>query len=270
MSYFIIGLLIGIITLIPGISGGTILLIFNMYDDVTYKINNIYKNKILNYKYLKDIIILVIGLILGILLFSKIIEYLFLKVPSETIIFFLGIIIFSVPKIKGNNYKFNLSYILLGVLIILLLNLFNFNNDVVITEFPKITPMFLLYFCLMGSIDGIATIIPGVSGSLIMMILGPYFLLKSYLANFSFSFAIPLFIYYLGDLIGILLGSKIYQYLIKRNEVKITNLIIGLVLMSSIILIPSDLIFDFKNILKYLILIISSYIITTFITNKKY
>ena len=268
MLYYLIGLLVGIVTLIPGVSGGTILVIFHVYDEITFKINNIYQNKKINWLNLKDIITLVIGIILGILFFAKIIEFLFRVKPNETMLFFIGIILFSLPNLTKNNYKFNGKYFLLGGLLILLLSFLQVKENFIIYNYPPIDLAFLFYFFLMGTIDGTATIIPGISGSMVMMILGPYYLLKSYLANLSFAnlnFLIPLSIYYLGDLLGVLLGSKLYLFLNKLNQNKTTNTLLGLMLMSAIILIPHNLIFNYLNIISYLMVIFLSYICTQII-----
>ncbi len=246
--YIKTGFLIGLTSLIPGISGGTILVLLGNYNDIFSCIAD-FKN---NYKNLLKIIL---GIILGAVLFSRIIELLFYYLPNGTLIVFSSLIILSLPKlIKQENFKINIFFFLLGAFLIYFL-------EIITGEFSLLEPafslniIFLITFLIYGAIDGFFTIIPGISGSMIMMILGPYFLYNFFLANLSFTnliYIIPLLFYFIGDMIGLFLGSKVSLFCLKKIPNIFMSIILGMVLISSIILIPK-LEFSNLNILKYLL-----------------
>lgn len=262
---FFTGFLIGIASLIPGISGGTILVLTKQYNHIAYVISN-YKKK----ENLITILLLIIGILLGTVTFARIIEFFFYFFPNETMIIFSSFILFHLPKlIKTEIKKPKLLWFILGIILIWLLSFWAKDIDKVILEYPKITLLFLIYFGFCGTIDGFFTIIPGISGSMIMMILGPYFLYKSYLANLNFAtiyFLIPLFFYFLGDLFGFFLGSKFSIHFINKNRSIFFSIIFGMVLASAILLLPI-LNINLKNILIYLLCFSISYILYRFLNS---
>lgn len=260
---FFTGFLIGVVSLIPGISGGTILVITKKYNEVANAISN-YRKK----ENLSILFSLILGIILGTITFARIVEFMFYFVPNGTMIIFSGFILFNLPNIfKEQIKKPNLFFIFIGMLIIFLVSSSSNHVDKVIFDYPNINITFLIYFTLYGCIDGFFTIIPGISGSMMMMILGPYFLYKSFLANLNFDniiFILPLFFYFIGDLIGFFLGSKFSLYFIKKHYHAFFNIIFGMVLMSAIILLPIPSL-NFNSIISYAIFLIISYIIYSII-----
>lgn len=257
--YFFTGFLVGIVSLIPGISGGTILVLMKKYEELAEIITNFKKkeNKIL-------LTSLVLGILLGAITFAKIIELLFYFFPKGTMILFSGFVLFHLPKLfKENHFSFRFIPFFLGIFLIFLLSSFHIHSDVVITEYPKFTFGFLLSFGFFGMVDGFFTIIPGISGSMILMILGPYFLYKSFLANLSFKnihFILPLFFYLIGDFAGFFLGSKFSLYFLNHFYSVFMNIILGMVLASAIILLPIPTL-SITSIVSYFVLLFISYFI---------
>ena len=260
---FFTGFLIGVVSLIPGISGGTILVIMKKYDEVAKAISNIKQkgNKVFILK-------LILGVILGTITFARIIELLFYFIPNYTLLLFSGFVLFSVPELfHSEKIKPNLFWFVIGTIIIFMLSSISINPTHVIIDYPKITILFLIYFAFCGMIDGFFTILPGISGSMIMMILGPYFLYKSFLANLNFGtliFILPLIFYLVGDMLGFYLGSKFSLYFLKKHRIPFMSLIVGMVLMSSLIIIPFNSL-DISKSLIYIIILILSYIIVQFL-----
>lgn len=256
---FFTGFLIGVVSLIPGISGGTILVLMKKFNYLTEIITNFKdkKNKMILFT-------VILGIFLGAITFSRIIELLFYFIPNETLIFFGGLVLFQVPHlIKENKIKLQKNFFLLGLIIIFALNFIPVESTKVITEFPKINLIFLILFMFSGTIDGFFTIIPGISGSLIMMILGPYYLYKSFLAHLSFKtlhFIIPLFFYFIGDLLGFYFGSKVSHHFLKKAPNTFMNLILGMVIGSIIVLLPTPL-FETLPLLKYSLALALSYLL---------
>jgi putative membrane protein len=232
--HFLTGFLIGCVSLIPGISSGTILVIINQYEEITNLINKWYKKESI-----LKILTLLIGILIGAITSSKIIELCLILYQKQTMFFFAILILSSIPKIIKNE-KINYFYLILGLIIIFILNMIAGNSEKVIINYPSITFSFLISFSLFGMLDGFLTIIPGISGSMVLMILGPYFLYKSYLANVfnNLIFIIPLLSFLIGDLLGIFLGSKFSLYFLEKYHSYFASLIIGMVICSALILIP--------------------------------
>jgi putative membrane protein len=252
---FFTGFVIGVFSLIPGISSGTILMAIKKYDYITKIISNWKKN-------IKNILIIILGIIIGVITFARILELLFYFFPNKVMILFGGFILFNIKDLIKKEEKPKTKWFILGLLIIIVINLLSTNPNKVIISMPKITILFLIYFLLCGMIDGFFTIIPGISGSMVMMILGPYFLYKSYLANLNFSnleYLVPLSAYLIGDLLGFFIGSKFSNYYIKKYPTQFYSIILGMVFMSTIIILPMP-IFTLKEIIIYLIFLLISYI----------
>lgn len=258
MKWFIIGLFIGIVSFIPGISGGTILYLSGEYDNFTLYLSNIKK-------YSSYLLFLLMGGLIGILSFAKVIEFSFSFYPNATKILFAFLVIFSLPKfIKDENIKFKFLPFIISFFFLYTLSFFTNSN--VLTSIPNININFCIFFSLCGFLDGFITIIPGISGSMIMMILGPYYLYKTICANVLNNpvLFIPLFIYFIGDFLGIFLGAKFTSQIIKKNPNTIHSAILGFILASLIVIIPFS---DFLNFESLIILLIS-FILTNFISLK--
>lgn len=256
---FFTGFLIGVVSLIPGISGGTILVLMKKYEEVSYAIANFKKKENLHLLF-----VLILGIVLGTITFARIIELCFYFAPKCTILLFSGFVLFSIPDfIKSEKIKPKISWFLFGTIVIYFLSFFSIVSEPVIVNYPKISLFFLISFACFGMLDGFFTILPGVSGSMVMMILGPYFLYKSYLANLSIKnilFAIPLLCYFIGDMVGFYLGSKVSLYFFKKHRKRFMSFVLGMVFMSVLILLPIET-FTFGNIILYSIVLLTSFIL---------
>lgn len=233
MKNILLGFIIGITSLIPGISAGTIIYVTEEFDYITTIITNLKKN-------IKNVALILLGLLLGVLLFSKVIEFLFTYFAYETIYLFIGFLLCNFRQTVKKQTSINSIYIAIGILMIYVLSLFSVDTNLVVTNYPTLTFHFLIFFALCGCLDGFLTITPGISGSMVMMLLGPYYLYKSYLANVTNTpmFWIPLVAYFLGDFLGIYLGSLFSKHMLKKHYTFFSNMIIGMVMISIILLIP--------------------------------
>ena len=98
---FFTGFLIGVVSLIPGISGGTILVLMHKYEEITKAITHFRerKNRMI-------LFFLVLGIFLGTITFARIIEFLFYFIPNATLILFSGFVLFNLPSfIKTEKIK---------------------------------------------------------------------------------------------------------------------------------------------------------------------
>lgn len=256
---FFTGFLIGVVSLIPGISGGTVLVLMKKYEEITQAITH-FRSK----KNLAILFSLIIGIFLGTITFARIIELMFYFIPDITMLLFSGFVLFNIPTfIKSEQIKTNPFWFIVGVFLIFILSFCSQNSSVVIVEYPSITLFFLLFFCFCGAIDGFFTILPGVSGSMVMMILGPYFLYKSFLANLSFQnilYILPLFFYFVGDALGFYLGSKVSLFFLKKYRKPFLSLVLGMVMMSAIIILPAPE-YQLYSIIRYIFVLFLSYLI---------
>ena len=116
MKNILKGFIIGIGKIIPGVSGAILALSLGVYDKSIYYINNFKYNKKESLKYLLP---LAIGIILSIIFFSKIINYLLDKYYVLTMLFFIGLIIGTIPSTLKEVNKKNYYLVIISFLIFL-------------------------------------------------------------------------------------------------------------------------------------------------------
>ena len=246
------GMFVGIANIIPGVSGGTMLVIFNLFDKLTYAVSDIFKRKTDTRK--QSIFLLLRVLIsaaFGIIVFAKILGFTLKYYEAETIVCFMGLILFSVPMIikeELKDEKFNKIFFIIGFALILGLEYLNKNT----LESSTDANMNIVHFLQMsglGVIGGATMIFPGVSGSMVMLVLGKYELIRSYIDNlthFDKEAIISLCFFGIGVLVGIVGGAKITNYLLKNHRGKTISLILGFIIASALIL-P----FNLENTIKF-------------------
>lgn len=176
------------------------------------------------------------GIISGILLFSKFIEYAIVNHPKMTTSFFTFLILVTAPQIiKGMDYKdkVNIKYFAYGLIamaIVIFLNLKYQETEV--TQLRTVfSSAYYIKILICGIIAAGAMIIPGISGSLFLLIIGEYYNIVSYVNNFKIK---PLFSLVVGLAIGILLFSSAINYLLKHYREKTMFFILAVVLLSII------------------------------------
>lgn len=250
IKVFIGGIAVGLANIIPGVSGGTMMVVLGLFNRVMSAISGVFKLK--NPNRLDDIkflFVLLLGAGLGVIVFAKVLEFLFTDYPVQTLFCFVGMVAFSIPsliKSEMKNDKFKILPFLIGCAIIFGISYFTpENSETVLTmkDFPSINIIYLLSMVFIGMIAGGAMFVPGVSGSMILLIIGQYYLFKSLIANvtsFELIVLVPLVFIAIGVLLGIVLSSKITGYCLERFHQGTMNVILGLVVASSIVLIPFD------------------------------
>ena len=246
------GIAVGIANVIPGVSGGTMMVILGIFNRLTESIGNIFKIENQNRK--DDILFLfqiLAGAGIGVVGFAKILEFLFNHFPTQTMYWFIGLIAFSIPLfLKGEmqGEKVKVLPLVLGLGVIFGLQILNPGEDVIVNpEFPALSLFLFIKMVFMGAISGATMLMPGVSGSMVLLILGEYYLFKSYLANvtsFQLDILIPLGFMGIGILIGIVLSAKFCDYMIKHNKAPFLSFILGLIIASSLVLIPLHVHYD--------------------------
>ena len=271
------GIFIGIANIIPGISGGTIIVMLGMFDKIMFAISDVFKKDAFNRK--ENIIFLfqiVIGLLIGLITFANLIDLLFNNWPTQTIFCFLGFILFSVPYIiKKEMNKISISPLFLGLGFVIILSLVLLDNNSssnIITAFPIVTLPHLLKMFVLGIITAMATIFPGISGAMILLILGEYHLYKTYIAKvltFNPEVTIPIAFIAIGIIIGIIFSAKITAWLLTHYRRQTMSIILGLIIMSSLILIPLNVEFDGLLILSSIVWFLFGGLVITTIEKSK-
>lgn len=230
------GMLVGAADLVPGVSGGTIAVLLGIYDQLLDSIGNFFKHPIASLKFL---IPLGIGMGTVILLMSSVIEFLLHEYPQPTNFFFLGLIVGILPYLlrqadHRNNFKVP-HYVIVAAATIFVIGLGflqGSGNTELITELTFQTGIFLFFS---GWLASMATLLPGISGSFVLLILGAYASIISAVSNLNIAILIPVG---LGVAIGFVISSKVISYLLRRFPSNMYAVIIGLVFGSVFIIFP--------------------------------
>ncbi|MDO5696115.1 MAG: DUF368 domain-containing protein [Eubacteriales bacterium] len=227
----IAGCIIGVANIIPGVSGGTMAVILNIYDRLIHAISRFRKEWRRQIRFLGAIFI---GAGIGIIAFSHMIKWLLERYPMQLNWFFIGLIIGSIPLIlmkvrKKRDQVFNkIAVFLIFFAVMLYFASINRQADAGVVEKVMSLPLFLQLF-VHAILASAAMILPGVSGSLVLVILGSYFTVLTAIAEMNLLLLIPVG---LGVAVGIVGGSKLMAYALRRWEGITFSGIMGLVLGS--------------------------------------
>ncbi len=245
------GIIIALANIIPGVSGGTLMITLGVYEQIIDIISHPFKNLKNNWKF---ILFIGIGLVVGVLGFSKLISYCLDKFPLATPLFFIGLIIGGIPllfrkgKVKDNIKVSNIIILLITFGIVLLFTFLN-SGDSVVTITMNFKGIVLLF--LVGMVAASSMIIPGISGSFMLMLLGYYKPIIDTISNLTkfnnlwdnLKILIP---FGFGIVFGIVLVAKLIEYLLKKYEVKTYFGVIGFVFASIIAIIVPLFNIEFK------------------------
>ena len=166
------GMVIGLANVIPGVSGGTMMVSMGIYDTLIWCINNLFK------KFKKCIVTLLpygIGMILAIALGAIGLKIAFAEFPLPTNALFIGLILGSLPfilkEMKGEKIGWQgiLIFVALFALVVVLKVIEKDNTAVITLDILTVIKLFFL-----GAIASATMVIPGVSGSMILKTLGYY------------------------------------------------------------------------------------------------
>lgn len=258
------GILVGIANIIPGVSGGTIIVILGLFDKLMDAISNVFKLKISFKERLENlwfIMQVLIGAAIGLVAFAKILNYLFVHFELQTIALFAGLILLSLPMLKKEEMdgkKINILFFILGVLTIGIINYLSPGEEGNIVTYEELilkslTPAFIGSLILMGVIGGATMIFPGVSGSMVLLVLGWYHMFKGYVAavtTFDMKILIPLIFIAIGVGLGIIFSAKLTSFLLKKYKTNTMSFILGLIIMSAIVIFPlKKELYTFGNII---------------------
>lgn len=222
------GLIVGIGKIIPGVSGSMLAITLGIYDKVLEAVTNFFDNPKKNAKLLFNF---ALGVLLAIILFSKLILFLLNNYYQPTMYLFLGLIVGTLlpftKELKWNLKNNIIFLVFFSLTLILTFKTTNINYVFGSNIFDY------LYIALLGVIDAFTSIVPGISGTAIFMLLGSYEFVLQVLAN---PFSLLFIVYGIGMMLGIIIICYIMNYLLK-NKRQETNMAIFAFMISSVLML---------------------------------
>ena len=227
---------------VPGVSGGTVAFVLGFYDKFINLLNTLISRKGDKKEAIKFLVKLGIGWVIGMAIASLILSNLFETHIYQVSSLFIGFIIFAIPliikeekeNVKG-KYK-NLIFTLIGIVIVSAITYFNPQTgsgaNIDITS-PNIG--LLIYVFIAGMIAISAMILPGISGSTLLLIFGLYMPIITGIKetlHFNLSYIPVLFVFGLGIIAGIALIIKVVKKALEKYRPQTIYLIIGLMIGS--------------------------------------
>lgn len=238
---------------VPGVSGGTIAFVLGFYDKFIKSLNDIiFGNKKERKEAIGFLIKLGIGWVIGMILATLILTSLFESHIYAVSSVFLGFIAFSIPfiikeekKCLKGQYK-NIIFSIMGILIVFLITYFNPVSGGSGVNIGSLSLGLGIYIFVVAMIAISAMVLPGISGSTLLLIFGLYIpimnAIKEFL-HFNFKYVPSLFIFGFGVISGIILIIRIIKRALEKHRSKTVYLIIGLMIGSlyAIVMGPTTL-----------------------------
>lgn len=231
------GILCGASSPIPGISGGTLFVFFNIYEEFFRSANfaNLKKNLPLFFSFL-------IGCTAGLVGISHIIMHLLIYFEKFIYFSFIGLILGCIPMIyrKATVTKIKRSNIIVFIAALSFMLLLAFtggelNANATIEQLGGITPLLITWVFFTSFISSIAILIPGVGGSIMMLAFGIYTIYIEAIATLN-PIILPVFV--ISMALGIIFGIKITQKLLVSRPQTLYGAILGFIIGSIFIVFP--------------------------------
>jgi len=253
---FLKGLVIGSINVIPGVSGGTMAVILGIFEKLTESISCfVGAARAKKLQYVKFLAAVGIGMAIGIVTFTNIVLYFLTRWPRATAVVFILMVLPSIPLIvKGLDKKDpkNIGFFVLGLIltgIFVFLDARYGAGEGGVGAPVAVTAAYCVKMLLCGAVAAGAMIIPGISGSLILLILGEYHHIIGFVGDLAklpallgafpglSAFArelhlIPVFFFGIGVLLGLVFVAKLLNFLLRKYKGPTLFFITGLVIVS--------------------------------------
>ena len=241
------GAVIGVAVIIPGVSGGTLAVLLNIYDKLINAVSNLRRDFKNSFKFLLPV---VLGIAVAFVAMYFPLQFALEYAPLPTVLLFVGLMLGSFPKLFKDSVKLGFKKLdiinvtvplaaVIGICFIPYIGNVSLNADMPVQTY------FILI--LMGAVAACALVIPGVSGSMMLMIFGYYEPIldtfKGLFTNFGHSIAV-LALFALGIIVGFLSIARLMKLLLDKFPRGTHWAIIGFVVGS----IPAILIaFDYSS-----------------------
>ena len=264
VKYFLEGFIIGLGKIFPGVSGALFAMLFGVYENIIECITSP-KNILKNYRIMLP---LILGIIISIIFGSAIIKLLLERYYAKSMAFFIGMMSFgiiplfkkSMGTILTKREKTGIVVLFMAILILMFIPV-NYNKVVSIGVFRDAISLFLC-----GVLDAIATIIPGISGTSLLMLVGYYEIIITSISNIYLPVLVP---FLMGLIIGILSLAKLINYAFKEHT-NFMNLTILYFAFLSIVILTIELVYKVSTFdILYLFIFFGIGFSTSYIIEKK-
>ena len=244
---FIKGFIMGIANIIPGVSGGTLAIILGIYEDFIGALSHFFKN------FKKNLVFLIpvaFGMLASIASMSNVIDYSLHHFTLATVLFFVGLVVGGIPlllnKVKGKKDNKRIGNVIaflctFSIVIFMAVAKLIFTTDFSIS-FANMTIVAFILLFLVGILAAGTMVIPGVSGSLVLMLIGYYepviATIKNlvHFENVGHNLLI-VGVFGLGIVFGIVSIARLFEYLFKKHETITYFGVLGFI-FASVVAIP--------------------------------
>ena len=250
------GAVMGVANIIPGVSGGTMAVSMGIYDRIIHAVTHLFSE--FN-KSMRVLIPILIGILLALVLVARLIEYLFGTVPFQTNLLFIGLILGGLPamgkKVRGGGFRiaYPIAFVVFFALVVAGASLEGTSSVDADLGFSLLNVVKLLG---VGVIASATMVVPGVSGSMILMIMGYYTPIIGMINQFVdhlAAFDLPgmlsdcgvLVPFGIGVVVGIFAIAKIIEFVFSKWPYVAYWAIIGLIVASPVAILMLN---DFGSI----------------------
>ncbi len=234
------GVMMGVANIIPGVSGGTMAVSMGIYDKIIHAATHFISEF---KKSMKLLLPIILGMAIGIVALARVLEYMFARVPLQTNLLFIGLIIGGLPaitkKVKGKTIR--LGHILVCLMFfVVVAGLALLGEQDLSFNIMNIVKLFGV-----GVVASATMVIPGVSGSMMLMLMGYYNPILNEVNDFIdnlVQFNVPgllegckvLVPFGIGVAVGIVVIAKIIEIIFRKFPEHAYWAIIGLIVASPV------------------------------------
>lgn len=226
------GALIGLGAVLPGISGGVLCVIFNVYQPIMEVLSSPFKALKKHYRLLIPVLL---GVVLGFLGIAKLLGFVLDRYPNPSVCLFVGLIAGMAPSLfreAGEKGRNKWSFVSMSIAFVIVLTLLVILKVISVEIVPSFGWYLFCGFCLALSI-----IAPGMSFSTLLMPLGLYTPFVDGIGSLRFSVLLPAGV---GALLTILLLAKLISWLMDHHYSVMFHAIIGIVFAATLVIVPFD------------------------------
>lgn len=252
---FVKGIVLGISFIIPGVSGGTLAVLMGIYEDLLEAAGNFYKGYKNFKKYFMYLLPIGFGVLFSVAICARIIKFGLDKAPIVTMLIFLGLILGGIPKLfksvsKRAGFK-ECLLMLVGVILVGGMLFIDKGSSNVSFSDMGLGGYVLLF--LVGMLASGTMVVPGISGSFTLMLIGYYEPILNVINDFT-AFTnlgdniLVLVPFMLGIAIGIVVIAKFINFMLRKYYNATYYVIIGFVLSSIISVVYQLFLYDFNSV----------------------
>lgn len=263
IKIFLNGAIFGITQTVPGVSAGTVAIILGFYNELLEAVNHFFKDI---RKYTMFLFPMLMGAAVGLLVFSSVIQFLLARYSFPTMLFFIGLIVGIIPPVckkatAGGKYGFKAyyaAYIVIPIIILVLISHTTTPEYAVNPSevFWQVGVPYMLFLLAGGFVAGSSLLLPGVSGSFVLLLMGIYpvaiyavasarFLLSD-ITNIALMLNIGMILAPLGigTVLGALATARLIEKLLKEYEQIVYLAILGLLVGSVYALLRTPIVWQ--------------------------